>query len=60
MRGWFSGGLLGKNVLRAKLGNLIYAVDGVENYELVLPGQDVAVQRGQLPVLRSLTVEAMA
>lgn len=60
VRGWFSGGLLGENVLRAKLGNLIYAVDGVENYELVLPGQDVAVQRGQLPVLRSLTVEAMA
>ena len=60
VRGYFNGGLLGENVLRAKLGNLIYAVDGVENYELVSPGLDVAVERGQLPVLGSLVVEALA
>lgn len=56
---WFSGELLGKNVLRAKLGSLTYGVDGVENYELVLPEQDVVIERGQLPVLGRLTVEAM-
>ncbi|MBQ3557442.1 MAG: baseplate J/gp47 family protein [Oscillospiraceae bacterium] len=60
VREWFSGGLLGEHVLRAKLGNLIYAVDGVENYALVLPEQDVAVERGQLPVLRGLSVEEMS
>ena len=60
VREWFSGGLLGEHVLRAKLGNLIYAVDGVENYTLVLPEQDVAVERGQLPVLRGLSVEEMS
>ena len=60
VRGYFNGGLLGEHVLRAKLSNLVYTVDGVENYELVLPGQDVMVERGQLPALGSLTVEAMA
>lgn len=60
VRSYFSGRLLGENVLRAKLGNLIYAVDGVENYALVRPEEDVAAERGQLPVLGQLTVEAMA
>lgn len=59
VRDWFSGSLLGKDVLRAQLGNLVYGIDGVENYELVLPEQDVTVERGQLPVLGQLTVEAM-
>lgn len=57
---WFCGQRLGQNVLRAKLGSLIYAVDGVENYTLVEPAQDIAVEKGQLPVLKSVTVEAMA
>lgn len=60
VRGWFSGGLLGESVLRARLGNLIYAVDGVDNYEIVLPERDVAAERGQLPVLRELSVEELA
>lgn len=60
VRNYFSGRLLGEPVLRAKLGNLIYGVDGVENYELILPGQDISVESGQLPVLGELTVEAMA
>lgn len=60
VQGYFTGGLLGQNVLRAKLGHLIYGVDGVENYELVLPAQDIAVECGQLPVLGQLTVEEMA
>lgn len=60
VRGYFTGGLLGRNILRAKLSNLIYQVDGVENYELVKPGADVVAEPGQLPVLGQLTVEAMA
>ncbi len=60
VRSYFSGGLLGRNVLRAELGHLIYGIDGVENYELVQPAQDVSMAREQLPILGELTVEAMA
>ncbi|MBQ3134762.1 MAG: baseplate J/gp47 family protein [Oscillospiraceae bacterium] len=60
VRDYFSGYLLGQGVLRAKLGNLIYGIDGIENYELTKPGEDVAAARGQLPVLGTLTVEEMA
>lgn len=60
LRDWFSGQRLGENVLRAKLGSLIFAVDGVENYTLSQPVADVAVEKSQLPVLGTVTVEAMA
>lgn len=54
---YFDGTLLGKSVLRAKLGSLIFAVDGVENYVLSAPAQDVAGEEGVLPVLGTLQVE---
>ena len=60
LNSYFTGKLLGKNVLRAKLASLVYATQGVDNYELLLPEQDVAVETDQLPVLGKLTVEAMA
>ena len=60
LRTWFDGHRLGENVLRAKLGDLIYAVEGVENYRLISPETDVAVAADELPQLSSLTVEAMA
>lgn len=60
VRGYFTGQLLGQDVLRAKLGNLIYTIAGVENYVLVKPEKDVSVEMGQMPVLGELTVEAMA
>ena len=60
LRTWFDGHRLGENVLRAKLGDLIYAVEGVENYQLISPETDVAVAADELPQLSGLTVEAMA
>lgn len=60
VREYFCGTLLGQNVLRAKLGNLIYGVSGLENYALLQPESDVSVEPGQLPVLGQLTVEVMA
>jgi len=60
LRGWFSGRRLGENVLRAKLGSIIFAVDGVENYALNAPTADLTVEKDQLPVLGKVTVEAMA
>ena len=60
LRTWFDGHRLGESVLRAKLGDLIYAVEGVENYQLISPETDVAVAADELPQLSGLTVEAMA
>ncbi len=56
----FDGRQLGQSVLLAKLGQLIFAVDGVENYHIVSPAEDVLVQRGQLPRLDDLQVEVRA
>ena len=60
LRGWFDGRGLGRRVLRAKLGDLIYNCGGVENYVLVSPAADIEVAEDQLPVLGTLTVEGMA
>ena len=59
LRGWFTGARLGQSVLRARLGNLIFQCAGVENYVIVSPAADAAVQADVLPVLGTLTVEAM-
>lgn len=56
---YFDGRLLGKAVLRAQLGKRVYELDGVENYRIVRPEQDVAGRAGQLPRLASLLVEEM-
>ena len=57
---WFTGKLLGRGVLRAEIGNLVYSCDGVANYVLTAPAADVAAQTGVLPVLGSLSVGGMA
>lgn len=60
LENWFSGQRLGQDVLRAKLGSLVFGVDGVENYILQEPAQDIAIEKAQLPVLGTVSVEAMA
>ena len=59
LQGWFTGQRLGQSVLRARLGSLIFGVEGVANYVLAAPAQDVAIGAGQLPVLGQVTVEEM-
>lgn len=54
---WFTGRLLGQDILRARLGHLIYSCDGVANYAIAAPAADVAVNRDQLPMLGTLLVE---
>ena len=56
IRSWFNGQRLGQNILRAKLSQLIYEVDGVENYALTVPAADVTVEQDVLPQLNSLSV----
>lgn len=57
--GLFGGKLLGKSLLLAQLGKVIYAVDGVENYRILTPEGDVAGDTTALPVLGTLTVTEM-
>lgn len=59
VQGWFTGERLSGPVLRAELGRVVYAVEGVENYAITAPSADVAATAGTLPVLGTLTVEAM-
>ena len=60
IQGWFTGKLLGRDILRVQLGDLIYSCDGVENYAIIAPAADVAVEADTLPQLGTLTVEEMA
>lgn len=54
--GYFSGKLLGKSVLLAELGHQIYAADGVTNYHILEPAEDLAGDNTVLPVLGTLTI----
>lgn len=58
VRDWFTGKLLGQDILRARLGHLIYSCDGVANYVITAPAADVPVDKDQLPILGTLTVGA--
>ena len=59
LNAYFSGEILGENLLLAKLGSVIYGCEGVENYRITQPAGDVAVEQDQLPVLSGLQVEGM-
>lgn len=56
----FNGGLLGHSILRAELGALMFQIDGVDNYAILQPAEDVTIAKDVLPSLGTLTVEAMA
>lgn len=57
--GWFTGKLLGKPVLLADLGRLIYGVSGVKNYHILLPESDAAASPTVLYTLGALVVTEM-
>ena len=56
LRDWFNGERLGESILRAKLGELIYHVEGVENYRILAPDADVDIQPTVLPQIGTLTL----
>lgn len=60
LRSWFTGHRMGEDVLRARLGDLIYRCDGVLNYHLTSPEEDAILAEDVLPVLGALTVEELA
>ena len=56
---WFDGSRLGQDLLVAQMRQLIFQVEGVANYNLGAPANDVTMRRDELPVLRNLTVEVL-
>ena len=59
VRAFFSGSLLGKPVRIAQLADIVYRVEGVENYRILSPETDVSADDAVLPVLGTLTVTEM-
>lgn len=59
LRSWFDGTLLGQDILLARLGNIVYNCEGVENYAILSPAADLAVEKDVLPTLGTLQVEGM-
>ena len=53
---FFSGSLLGEGVKLAQLGDLLYHLEGVENYRVSSPTEDVAAAATVLPVLGSVSI----
>lgn len=53
---FFNGNRLGKDVLVASLGSLIFGVEGVTNYTLSQPAADVSIAYNQLPVAGAVSV----
>ena len=60
LRAFFTGERLGKNVLAAELGRVIFDAPGVTNYRLTAPTEDLAARAGKLPVLGTLTITELA
>lgn len=59
LRSWFDGTLLGQDILLARLGNIVYNCEGVENYTILTPAADLTVEKDMLPTLGTLQVEGM-
>ncbi len=56
LRQYFNGTLLGKDVLLAKVGNVVFGVEGVSNYSISLPAADITIADNQLPVAGAISV----
>lgn len=56
---YFSGERLGESILRSKLSNLIYNVEGVANYNLRVPSADVSIAKNVLPKIGIMNVKSI-
>lgn len=60
VRGYFTGARLGESVLLSELYALLHEVDGLSNYRISVPAEDVTVGTTVLPVLGTLNVSALS
>ena len=56
---YFDGTRLGKDVLLAEIADIIYSTDGVENYSIVWPEEDIDILATELPTAGDITVGEM-
>ena len=56
LRATFDGRLLSRGLTHAVLGDILYHVEGVENYAILGPAEDIEAGEGVLPVLGELTI----
>ena len=59
LQAWFTGERLGQGVLRSQLADLMYHCEGVANYNIVTPKNDVAGSSEVLSQMGRVTTEAM-
>lgn len=60
IQNYCNGTLLSCGLLRVKLGDLVYSVDGVENYSILQPSADIAAEDGVLIKLAQLDVQVQS
>ena len=53
---YFNGTLLGRDILLARIGDIIFNVPGVNNYKIISPVSDVSVSVNELPVCAGVTI----
>ena len=56
LRAYFDGRLLSRGLTHAALGDILYHVEGMENYAILSPSEDIEAGEGILPVLGDLTI----
>lgn len=56
LRSVFTGALLGKGFTLAALGDLLYHLDGIENYRIIAPSTDIAASPTILPTLGTVSI----
>lgn len=56
LQNYFCAELLGCDITRAELSKVIYSVDGVQNYTLTQPAEDVETAANELPIIGMLSV----
>lgn len=59
LRSYFTGQLLGGDVLLAALGYAVFSVGGVENYAFSAPSADIKISNTQLPVIGAISISLM-
>lgn len=47
---------VGENMISAKLGNMLYSIDGVENYKVMTPAEDTSISGTSKLKIGTLTV----
>ncbi len=56
VQNYFCAELLGCDITRAELSKVIYSVDGVQNYTLTQPAEDIETAANELPIIGTIGV----